>query len=306
MTDRTWPTLSITFPEPPESGEWEAFLGMVHVELEPLGLEETGDINAPSGARVFFPSQDGAVPGLAEERRARLTKIALSFFPTDRFRIKVEQLADRDWGHEWRRYFKTMRVGERLYAGPPWEGKLPEDAPEDALLILIDPGQAFGTGSHETTQLCLQLLEKYVEPGGCLLDVGTGSGILAIGAVLLGEGTVIGTEYDPVCEENFVLNAKLNAVAGRIHFFLSGDPVQAVEEARAKGLPEPGHVICNMLSERFYPLLAGLRVIGKPMILSGFLQNETESVAAALKEAGFVVRERYALDEWCAWVCDVN
>lgn len=302
---KVWPVTTLRFATVPDRERVEILCAHVAAEPGCLGIQEVFPQPAPPvGAtpdelRIFFAHMEN---GEHHSRRIELDAIATEVLGAGTFTIHDELLPDQDWGHTWREHFRTMRVGERLYVGPPWDGKLPEDAPPGAKLILIEPGQAFGTGSHETTQLCLRLIENYMKPGQCLLDVGTGSGILGIGALLLGAGYCIGLEYDPVCEENFHLNAALNGVRDRVAFVLDADPAHGLAAAREKGCPAPDLIICNMLSERFYPLLPALHCVGKPLILSGFMVSETTSVQNALEQAGFSAGQQFRLDEWGAFV----
>jgi ribosomal protein L11 methyltransferase len=219
-------------------------------------------------------------------------------------RAEITEIAEENWVESWKRFYQVTRVGERLYFGPPWEGKLPADAPADARLVIIEPGQAFGTGSHETTRLCLQVLERNVIPGGTLLDVGTGSGILAFAALHLGESHAIGVEYDPVCEENFELNARHNGAYSNACFILDADPEAGMQEAISRGFPYPDHVVCNTLNEQFLPLLPALRRIQRPLILSGFLESEIEAVRSAVQQHGFRVLGEFAMDQWRAFSCE--
>lgn len=294
MSTRTWPTITVLFFSPPRQEEWETLCAFAHNNFEITGIEESDDLQR---ARFYFSAESAKDDTLLR----RFTELALELFGPNSIEIRGEHLPDQDWGREWRRYFKTLHVTDRLYVTPPWMPDLPQDAPEDARLIVIEPGQAFGTGSHETTQLCLRLIERLVVPGECLLDVGTGSGILAIGAIFCGVETVIGVEYDPVCEENFWHNAELNGVSDRVHFMLSGDPKEAMKMAAEKGLPRPTRITCNMLSERFYPLLGALRSANAPLILSGFLLTEACTVRPALEKAGFRVAESFQMEEWGAY-----
>lgn len=303
-----WPAIIIDFSTPPSSQQWDTFTAMVTMEAGAIGVEELEPKNnsfdsPPVKARFFFPPKEQRDPAFADPLES-LQMLGTQFLPSGSFQLTPESIPEQDWGKEWRHYFKTMKIGDRLYVGPPWEGKLPADAPQDARLILIDPGQAFGTGSHETTQLCLQQLEKNIKPGQCLLDIGAGSGILGIGALFLGASFSIGVEYDEVCEENFLLNAQLNNFTEQMTFIQSAIPMEGLQQALNQGCPEPDLIVCNMLSERFYPLLSSLHQINKPLLLSGFLTTELETVKEALDREGFVICDRYyQRDEWGCLLC---
>lgn len=294
---RLWPTVLLHLPEGTTAEAWELFAGLLMEEAPCLGIEELGVTKAnahlpvPPSARLYFP--EGSAPPVA-----LLERLAAEVLPAGA-RVEGEApLPDQDWGRTWRQYFRTARIGERLYVGPPWEGTLPSDAPANAHLILIDPGQAFGTGSHETTRLAMRLLEAQVPAGAVVLDVGTGSGILCFAALALGARHAIGTENDPVCEENFHLNAGLNHAVGRARFVLAACPEEGARAAVALGDPAPDFLVCNTLSEQFTPMLPALRRLRAPLLLSGFLTSEWDAVRRLVQQAGFRITAEQELDGW--------
>ncbi len=308
--EKTWPTLRLSFSSPPSLEAWESFFALATADLDLLGIEEGeipqdtgGPASAPSSVRFFFPAEAVEDALKADSREKEIRGLADRFFPGSLYELGWTNLPDEDWGASWRRHFHTMRVGQRLLVGPPWEEKLGQEGLKDPVRLLIDPGQAFGTGSHETTRLCLEMIEELPPDGGALLDIGTGSGILSIGWIKLGGSFATGLEIDPVCEENFYLNARLNGVEDAVRFIHAAEPLRGLEQALSAGCPAPGYIACNMLSERFSPHLAALREIGKPMILSGFLLNERPAVSASLKECGWSMIRRLELSEWGAFLC---
>lgn len=128
--------------------------------------------------------------------------------------ISWKTVDDEEWAHAWKAYFKPLRVSDRLTIKPTWEEYTP--ASPDEKIIEIDPGMAFGTGTHPTTALCLRALEKHISGGEEVIDVGTGSGILAVGAVLLGAGNVLALDLDPVAVESARENVELNKLQGSV------------------------------------------------------------------------------------------
>lgn len=127
--------------------------------------------------------------------------------------ISCADCVKEDWINNWKKYFKPIPVGEKLLIRPIWEEKFQN--PENRLVLDLEPGLAFGTGTHETTRLCLELLEKYIKPGCDFLDMGCGSGILSVAALLLGAGSAVGVDIDPLAVKTAVENAKTNGVEGR-------------------------------------------------------------------------------------------
>ena len=128
------------------------------------------------------------------------------------YEIDRDSCVEEDWINNWKKYFKPIPVGERLLVRPIWEDEY--DAGGRAVLHL-EPGLAFGTGTHETTRLCMELLEKYVKPGDEMLDMGCGSGILSVAGLLLGAGRAVGVDIDPLAVKTAVANAEVNGVADR-------------------------------------------------------------------------------------------
>lgn len=310
MSEKYWPAVTIHFKEP-QVGESLGELHGLVMDLGALGVEEgsgklAADLEKTGAVRYFFADVQGSPEGarlLAEPLRDQVEAAAAEALPGVAVSATLELLEDQDWGRNWRKYFKLLRVGERIYCGPPWDAQLPADAPADAVVVQIDPGQAFGTGTHETTQLCLKTLETATRPGMVLLDIGTGSGILCIAALLLGAGRAVGMEIDDVCEENFYLNAKLNGCDGRM-FYVSSGTIEGLTDKPVYQQNRPDLIACNMLSNQFLPLLAAIRALGAPTIFSGFLLSENEAVTAAVRANGFEPRALQELKEWGAYVCD--
>jgi len=303
-TNTPWHGILIEFLSEPPVDSWDYLVALVSMQLNCQGVQDLSFspreiLPVPKAAMMFFAPDEGTL----EEVHGRVLELANDLLPAGCFKLSAQPIENEDWTLSYRRFFHTTRIGDRVYVGPPWEAQLPADAPEGSVLVQIEPGQAFGTGSHETTRLCLRILEKAGMPGKCLLDIGAGSGILAFAAVMMGMSQAIGVEYDPVCEENFLLNAKLNGVTDKVCFVLSANPKEGMLEGIERGFAHPDLVVCNMLSERFTPILPRLRSIGRPLILSGFMLNEREAVRASVIAAGLAIQEEFELDEWGALLC---
>lgn len=300
---KQWPVLRLRFPAPPTEEAWEIFCAQATALLGVLGIEGPTSPAKGSGklpeAVLYFPdtTDPSMMPAIVREMAERSGITQLELEP-------VELLPEQDWGAGWRQYFRRTHVSERIYVAPPWEAELPADAPAGAFLVTIEPGQAFGTGTHPTTRLCLALLETQVRPktGSVLFDMGAGSGILSIAAVLLGADAALGLEIDPICRENFMLNAEMNKVSGKVHLIEGSKPRQALETALLLGVRPPDLVVCNMLVTEFEPQLPELHRIPAPMILSGFLTSEKEVIRDLVAANGYSVTMERDLEEWSAFV----
>lgn len=298
--DPQWTRVQVTFPAPPDQGAWEVFSAFAYVELEVGGIEDPRP--APGGgfeAVLYFPpgSDPAGVSGWVSDLLGRAGLVDA--------RVADSALVEnRDWGHGWREFFKRTQVGRLLFVAPPWEASLPADAPAGAILIQIEPGQAFGTGTHATTRLCLAALEDLTSPGDVLLDVGAGSGILSIAAIKLGAREALGLERDPICRENFLENARLNGVEGRVHLVEGSTPREALGTALLLGVAPPTLIVCNMLATEFLPILGELAKIPAPLLLSGFLEGEQASIRSECMAVGYRVARDFALDEWGAFALE--
>lgn len=208
--------------------------------------------------------------------------------------VCIQDLVEDDWADRWKAYFKPLRVGRRFLVCPTWEKSEPGAGDR---VILMDPGRAFGTGHHETTRLCLEWLEDWTESNRpdtmSLLDLGTGSGILAMAGALLGFGRVLAVDNDEEAVEVARENLRVSGLEGRI--VLSVGSVGELEERfdvvvanlQANPLIEMAHA----LSERLQP--EGM------LVLSGILVEQGESVRSAYEEAGLLFVERRSAGEWC-------
>ena len=199
---------------------------------------------------------------------------------------------DADWKDKWKAYFKPAKITEQLVVKPTWEEY---KAAGDEKIIEIDPGMAYGTGTHETTSLCLGLIEKYLKKGQTVLDVGCGSGILAIGAALLGSGPVLGVEIDP----DAVRTAKENVAANGV-----SEIVSVREGNLAEDVCETVDLIAaNLIAPlviQLSPSAAEHLKDGGIYISSGILTEKKQEVQEAICKAGFTVLEVQEKGEWCA------
>lgn len=215
-----------------------------------------------------------------------------------RLTAETVSLNEEDWETAWKQYYHIMHIGKRLVVVPCWESYTPA---EGEAVVTLDPGMAFGTGTHETTRLCMTLLEECVTEGVRLLDIGTGSGILAVTGIRLGAGEAVGVDIDPLAVKIAGENADLNQVSDRTRF-LCGDLVEQVEGQY--------QVICaNIVADvilRLSGTVGQFLAPGGILLVSGIIEERAEEVKEGLLKAGFRVEQVLADNGWVAMKCLQN
>ncbi len=212
--------------------------------------------------------------------------------------ITASETEDKDWINNWKEFFHQFYVDDILIK-PSWEEVLPED--QDKLLIQIDPGTAFGTGMHETTQLCIRQLRKHLTPETVLLDVGTGSGILSIISLKLGAKHAVGTDLDPCALEAVKENMEVNGIDPASFEMLIGNIITEKEVQDQVGYGCYDIVVANILAEVLVPLTPVILSQLKPggiYITSGIIDDKEELVVKTVKECGLTVLEVTHQGEW--------
>ena len=215
--------------------------------------------------------------------------------------VTTSYVEDSDWENNWREYYKPIEVGEKLVVVPEWE-----EAPQDGRLPLrLDPGLIFGTGSHATTRMCLAALEEFSKPGVRVLDLGCGSGILGIGALILGCDSCLGVDIDPKAPDVVMSNAALNGIGADKMTAWAGDIIaDASLRARIGG----GYqlVLANIVADVIIPLTAVVRQFMAPgavFICSGIIEHRWPETEAALISNGFEILDHKSEEEWHCFVC---
>jgi ribosomal protein L11 methyltransferase len=209
-------------------------------------------------------------------------------------RILCQELDEEDWAESWKAYFWPEKISDKIVVKPTWRPYVPE-SPED-IILEIDPGMAFGTGTHPTTSLCIQMLETYLTRGVSFLDIGTGSGILMIAAGKLGAGPMVGVDNDSVAVDVARENLLKNGIAAGAADIFSGDLVDCVD--RKFDL-----VAANILSEVILVLLDDIRKVLKPggvFICSGIISENRDKVTEKMTGLGFEVLEVREKNSWVA------
>lgn len=213
--------------------------------------------------------------------------------------IAVTRVCDADWENNWKAYYKPLPVGERLLVLPSWEE---EPAHHGRTVLRLDPGVAFGTGSHHTTRMCLEFLEQAVTPGCRMLDLGCGSGILSIAALLLGADSATAVDIDPIAERIAAENAALNGIADADYRVCIGDLLS--DEALCARIAGAYDVVCaNIVAGviiRIAPFAKRCAKKGAPFIVSGVIDERRDEVIAALQSAGFAIESVHEAESWVA------
>lgn len=254
--------------------------------------------------KAYF-SEGTDMSGIASELKELLQGLPEYGYDAGEFTIATGDVHEDDWADAWKKYFKPVAVSERLTIKPTWEDYTPR---ADELIIELDPGMAFGTGTHPTTVLCLRALESAISGGEQVIDVGTGSGILAIGAIKLGADNVLALDLDPVAVSSATDNIKLNGLENMIEVCES-DLLGVLRDdgaaATASVKPPVDIVVANILAEIILLFTSDVMEVLKPggiYIASGIYKNKEQAVEAGLLAAGFEIVDVVRQEDWIAFV----
>ena len=245
----------------------------------------------------FYLDEDEDVNAMLEKVKAELEELRM-FVDIGSGMITLSQTEDKDLINNWKQYFKQFYVDDILII-PSWEEVKEED--KDRMIIHIDPGTAFGTGMHETTQLCIRQLKKYVTSETELLDVGTGSGILSIVALKLGAKHAVGTDLDPCAVPAVEENKEANEIPVEAFDMMIGNIIDDKEVQDKVGYEKYDIVVANILADVLVPLtpvILNQMKKGGIYITSGIIDDKEETVVNAVKAAGLEVLEVTHQGEW--------
>ena len=210
-------------------------------------------------------------------------------------------LGENDWAYSWQKYYKPLTIGERLYVVPQWEKDQPVPAGKTA--VYLDPGLTFGTGSHASTQLCLEGVEEHTAPGCSVLDLGCGSGILSIAALVLGAGYAAAVDIDPKAVGVAYENAALNGIGKDIYHVCAGDVIGDEELAGRLAERRYDLVLAYIVADVISPLSARVPQLMAPdgvFLCSGIIDSRADEVAAALAVHGLTVTKKREKNGWAA------
>ncbi len=219
-------------------------------------------------------------------------------FNADENLVTISSVDDNDWAESWKKYYKPIRIGEKIIIKPSWESF---DLEENDIMIELDPGMAFGTGTHETTAMCTEALEKYVKSRDMVYDIGCGSGILSIVAAKLGASKVIGVDLDELCIKVSNENIKLNGVDDIVEI-RQGNLLDVVEE-------KANIIVSNIIAEIISGMTKDLRNYLKEdgiFITSGIIIEKIDLVKNSLLENGFSIIDVVERKGWACIIATLN
>lgn len=228
-----------------------------------------------------------------EEIKQGITNLVTYDIDIGENKVEISEVNEEEWATAWKKYYHPVKISDKFTIVPTWEDYTPVHS--DELIIELDPGMAFGTGTHPTTVMCIQALERIVKPEDSVIDVGTGSGVLSIAAAMLDASEVKAYDLDEVAVRSARLNVKLNKVQDRVlvdqNNLLNGITGQA------------DVIVANILAEIILRFTEDAFELVKPggyFITSGIIQPKKQAVKEALEHAGFLIEEVMVMEDWVA------
>lgn len=282
-----------------EGVEIEDKVPLTQADKEQMFVDILPEIEADDGvAYLSFYLDDGEDTDTVLANVKKELEEMKSFLDIGECTIEESETEDVDWVNNWKKYFHQFYVDDVLII-PSWEEVKPED--EDKMIIHIDPGTAFGTGMHETTQLCIRQIRKYVTPQTRILDVGCGSGILGMLALKFGAEYSVGTDLDPCAIDATYENMEVNGIEKSQYEVMIGNIIDDKEVQDKVGYEKYDIVVANILADVLVPLMPIIvhqLKKGGIYITSGIIDMKEETVVNAVKEAGLEVLEVTYQGEW--------
>lgn len=287
-----------------EGIEIEDKVPITEEEKKEMFIDILPDLGEDDGKAIvsFYISDGDDKDSILSSVKEGLVELA-DFVEVGDMEIAVSVTEDKDWINNWKQYWKPFRVADDIIIKPTWETL--EEKKENDLVIEIDPGTAFGTGSHETTKLCIQGLRKYITDETVLLDVGSGSGILSIIGLKLGAKSALGTDIDPNAIHAMYENAEVNGITEEEFVVKIGNIIDDQTLQEEVGMEKYDIVVANILADVIIPLSAE---IGKHLkkdglyIASGIINMKRDEVKEAIEKNGFTIVEENEMGEWVSFV----
>ncbi len=283
-----------------DAADFEEFLNDKSVNWDYIDDDLMGLKDCETTVTVYLPENGQGLENLEAikaELRALKARDADNRF--GRLEYELKNVREEDWANNWKQYFKPLTVGEKLLIKPSWE-TVPED--EKRTVLEIDPASSFGTGQHNTTQLCLELIEKHLHKDDTLLDLGCGSGILSIAAILLGAQSVKAVDIDQNSVKIARENAEKNRIPKEIYSAYCGNIIEDENLVRQLGCGYQvvcANIVADVLiamSKRFRPFIAD----NGTLIISGIIDGRKDELLDTIKAAGFELIEVSEKEDWVA------
>ncbi|MED1602525.1 50S ribosomal protein L11 methyltransferase [Alkalihalophilus marmarensis] len=265
--------------------DWGVHYGEIY-QLSPDDYPEDGVI-----VKAYFPVNSFLLETI-DEVKASINGLTTYEIDLGRNSVQLAEVNEEDWATAWKKYYKPVKISKSITITPTWEDYTPT---EDEMIIELDPGMAFGTGTHPTTVLCIQALESVMQGGEEVIDVGTGSGVLSIAAAKLGAKRVIGLDLDQVAVDSAALNVELNQVHDTVTIH-QGNLLEQIDGSYDL-------VVANILAEVIVQFVQDAAAILKPggaFITSGIIKRKKQEVKDSLVSAGFTIDEVIEMDDWVA------
>ena len=283
-----------------EEGDFKSFLENNHQYWDYVDEDLMRSMRGKS--RITFYLEDSA-EGMNTLAQLR---IGLSAFKKQHpeyapLLLGMENVEDADWENNWKRFYKPMEIGERLLVVPEWE----EAGDDGRVKLILNPGLTFGTGSHATTRLCLTALEKHICGGEKVLDLGCGSGILSIAALLLGAKDAFACDIDDKCVGVAYENAALNGI-GKEHYTVRAGDVLSDRGLQKEFGGDYDLIVANIVADviiALAPQVRGLLKAGGLFLCSGIIDDRAEEVREKLVEAGWTIEETRSGEGWFSYLC---
>ncbi len=287
-----------------DANDFNEFLTSTEYRWDYIDEELMQRQNSPTSITVYLPENEQGKQWLFEIKdRLETAKISSPEIDFGTLEIELKNIREEDWANNWKQYFKPFCVGDKLLIKPTWETV--EDI-EDRTVLNIDPGSSFGTGQHHTTKLCLERLEEIVKGGEKVLDLGAGSGILSIGALLLGAQSAVGIDID----ENSVRIAKENAAQNGIDSRFNAMCGNIIDDIslREKIGGNYDVVVANIVADVIIlmsPLFKEFMHQNSTLIVSGIINRQKDEVKDALLKNGFKILTAQESNDWSCIVCSL-
>ena len=250
---------------------------------------------------TFYVSADNEGMDMVAKVRVALSELKKRRSDCGTLLMTMAQVDDADWENNWKQYYKPMEIGERLIVVPEWESA----KTDGRIALILNPGLTFGTGSHATTRLCLTALERHVAQGQRVLDLGCGSGILSIAALLLGAEHAFACDIDEKCVDVAYENAALNGI-GRDKYTVRWGDVLSDRQLQKEMGGQYDIIVANIVSDVIIGLASQVRPFlkeGGLFLTSGIIDTRAAEVAQKLREAGWEIVEERASEGWFSYLC---